>query len=981
MKIPSNKKNTDTVVVQNELSFFTENLNEAIFIGKLDGTILNYNSAAVELFGYNLQEFKKIKRQDIFDVPEKELITMFEKREEKGYIKVEIIGIKKNGERFFCEISSKVYKTKNGELRTSNYIRDISNRKKTEDNLSLIINLSEENFILTNKYLNLTSFNKQCIDAYLFHLNNDDVTGECASDSEFPEKRKQIQDLYNRVLNGEIIQTEIDILSKSITKQKNEQEAKVAIEAKFFTIIDSTSDLISLIDKNGNFLFINKALENIIGLTLDEIKGKPYDIVIHTDDKANVKLIFDDILKKPGESSARLKRILHKNGHYIWAEGEMTNLLKKDNINAVVSVSRDITKQKQVADQLKENEEKLKENLNQLTQLTNNIDAVVYQFEMSPDGKMTFPFMSNSILNLIPTVDVEILKKDSSSAFTSVHPDDVEGLIASIYESRNNLTDWNYQYRHVVDNGKEQWIKGSSKPTKKEDGTVVWYGYLLDITERVISDKKIKESNQRYDIIAKATNDTIWDRDLKTDKIIWNKGIQGIFGYKEDEPGISDGCAWWYSKIHPDDINQVRKKLEARISNKILRWEHEYRFLCADNTYKHVFDRGFIVLDANEVPIRMIGAMQDITNQKEEEFHLKLLESVITHTTDSVIITKINVDTHEEIIIYVNTAFIEMTGYSLEEIIGKNPCMFRGAKTNITELAKIKEAITNSCECQAEITNYKKNGEEFWVSMSISPVFNELRAATHFIAIEKDVTERKKKEIEKELLIAELSQSNKDLRHFSYVISHNLRAPIANLLGLTSLIDQYKMPNKSLKTILDGIKQSAVMFDDTLKDLTKILVIKDQTNIVKENISLTDTVNNIISQLSIVINDNQVKVSYDFNDAPMVYFTSAYLESIFLNLFTNAIKYKSPDRKLKIQISSTNFDGFVEIRFKDNGIGIDLNTHKEKLFKLYQRFHDHSEGKGLGLYLIKSQIDVMNGEINIESKVNVGTTFIIKFKK
>ena len=189
------------------------------------------------------------------------------------------------------------------------------------------------------------------------------------------------------------------------------------------------------------------------------------------------------------------------------------------------------------------------------------------------------------------------------------------------------------------------------------------------------------------------------------------------------------------------------------------------------------------------------------------------------------------------------------------------------------------------------------------------------------------------------------------------------------------------MPNKSLKAILNGIKKSAVMFDDSLKDLTKILIIKDQTNIIKENISLTNTVNNIISQLSIVINDNQVKVSYDFSDAPLVYFTNAYLESIFLNLFTNAIKYKSPNRKLKIQISSTNTDGFVEIRFNDNGIGIDLNANKEKLFKLYQRFHDHSEGKGLGLYLIKSQVEVMNGEINIESEVNVGTTFILKIKK
>jgi len=239
----------------------------------------------------------------------------------------------------------------------------------------------------------------------------------------------------------------------------------------------------------------------------------------------------------------------------------------------------------------------------------------------------------------------------------------------------------------------------------------------------------------------------------------------------------------------------------------------------------------------------------------------------------------------------------------------------------------------------------------------------------------------KNNELEKEQIILELSQINKDLKQFSYVTSHNLRAPIANLLGLTSLIEHYKVPNKSLKLILDGVRESALKFDDTVKDLTKVLVVKDQTNIVKEEVEFVKVIDNVLKQLSIALSDNSVKVNYEFSYASVVNFNPAYLESIMLNLFTNAIKYKSVKRKLKIDVITIDFKDYIELRFSDNGIGIDLERYKDKIFKLYQRFHDNPDGKGLGLYLIKSQIEALGGTIDVESIPNKGTVFIIKFKK
>jgi PAS domain S-box-containing protein len=955
--------------IQNDTKFHAifENSFNAILLGIPDnGAILEANAAAVKMFGYSLKELRSLNRNSIFDITDPKMISALKIREKEGKTNGELIGIRKNGERFPCEFTSTIFKNESGERRTSTILTDITERKKIEEEIQLLLNNTEESFVLIDKDLKIVSFNDHFKILYKLLFKKNTQKGDSILDYAQENRRDAVQAIYLKVLEGETVEDEITITdsekgiiyllikykpaidqygniigtfvtSRDITQKRKAELLVINNEKRFHSIIEHASDIVSLTDEKGQIIYISPSLEEIIGLTNEEVKGTSYELLVHPDDRKNAKLIFNELLQKPGAALPRTVRILRKNGSYIWVEGVITNLLNNENVKAIVSNCRDITERKLVFEKLKNSEEKLKESHAQLTKLTENVDTVVYQFEISPDGKMTFPFMSKSITKIVPDIDIELLKKDASKAFSTVHPEDLPSLLLSIEESRKNLTDWKFEYRSTAFKDKITWIKGASHPNKKEDGTIVWYGYLLDITDRIISDEKIQKSNNLYQIIEKATNDTIWEADYETHKITWNKGISRIYGYDFNDETINH-TSWWYSKIHPDDLKRVKEKSEKCFEKKEKRWQDEYRFLCADNTYKYVSDKGYLIKNDNGVPIKMIGAMQDVTSQKQEELRLKLLESVITNTTDSVVITEPDHKTGDQTIIFVNDAFVEMTGYPFEELIGKSPRMFRGQKTDKKELKKIREAISDFKECQTEIINYKKNGEEFWVNMSISPVINELGMPTHFIAIEKDVTERKIREIEKEIIIAELSQNIKDLKHFSYVTSHNLRAPIANLLGLTTLIEQYKIPNKTLKLILDGIRQSALIFDDTVKDLTKVLIIKDQINIVKEKISLTEITNNILSQLSITVDNSEVKVNYNFKEAPFVNFTKAYLESVLLNLFTNSIKYKSPKRKLKINISSSASNGIVTLKYSDNGIGIDTERHKEKLFELWNFF-------------------------------------------
>ncbi len=490
---------------------------------------------------------------------------------------------------------------------------------------------------------------------------------------------------------------------------------------------------------------------------------------------------------------------------------------------------------------------------------------------------------------------------------------------------------------------------------------------------------EIKESNERYDIVSKATSDTIWDWKIQEDSMTWNKGIEKIFGYNKDHVGNSS--EWWFENIHPEDSIKMSIKLYSFIEQKTEKWQDQYRFKCADGTYKYVLDRGFILKDENGKSVRMIGAIQDITKQKEEEQRLKLLETVITHTKDSVIITEPDLcDGNIPKIVYVNPAFSVMSGYDSNEIIGKSPNIFKGPNSDSQEYSKLVSAIKNKKESQVETISYTKNKEEYWVNFSMLPVYNSDGELSHWVSIQRDITEQKKQEVEKEQLIRELTQNNKDLQQFSYITSHNLRAPLSNLTGLLNLMEDIPVENEELKEILDGFNKSTHLLNDTINDLVKVIIIKDNPSIEKENLMLKDVFEDVFSQLDFLIGLHKPIIKFNFEEVSFLNTNKSYLESILLNLLTNAIKYKSETRKLKIHITANQIDDNVILIFKDNGIGINLERNRDKIFGLYQRFHDHPDSKGLGLYLVKSQVETMGGTINLESKVDVGTTFTLTFK-
>ena len=177
------------------------------------------------------------------------------------------------------------------------------------------------------------------------------------------------------------------------------------------------------------------------------------------------------------------------------------------------------------------------------------------------------------------------------------------------------------------------------------------------------------------------------------------------------------------------------------------------------------------------------------------------------------------------------------------------------------------------------------------------------------------------------------------------------------------------------------LDKSVKQLGQTIDDLAKILILKNNVNVEMANIDLAETFNKVKTVFVNTLNDVCADVITDFKVSNIL-FNPTYFESIMVNLISNAIKYRSTTRKLIINVSTTlGEEDNIVLQFSDNGIGIDMKRHKNKIFGLYQRFHDHIEGHGLGLFIIKSQIVALGGKIDMQSEVDKGTTFIITLKK
>ncbi len=271
------------------------------------------------------------------------------------------------------------------------------------------------------------------------------------------------------------------------------------------------------------------------------------------------------------------------------------------------------------------------------------------------------------------------------------------------------------------------------------------------IMESDLKKNALSLSNERFEYVNKATYDAIYDWDIIKNLLDWGEGLQRIFGHDGMEKNSIEA---WEKLVHPMDAQAVGESLHQFLKDPAReRWYSEYRFQKADGTYAFIEEIGHVVRNGKGSPVRMIGVLRDVTARTLEEHQLRLMESVITNTTDAVLITQADdVDARGQKIIFANQAFTKMTGYSAAEVIGKSPKILQGQRTDAKEMESLKHSMRRGEAHELTVINYKKNREEFWIHMSISPVSDLQGNLTHWIAVERDVTVQKHQELEKQLL-------------------------------------------------------------------------------------------------------------------------------------------------------------------------------------------------------------------------------------
>lgn len=224
----------------------------------------------------------------------------------------------------------------------------------------------------------------------------------------------------------------------------------------------------------------------------------------------------------------------------------------------------------------------------------------------------------------------------------------------------------------------------------------------------------------------------------------------------------------------------------------------------------------------------------------------------------------------------------------------------------------------------------------------------------------------------------ELVEQNTQLEQFAFIAAHNLRSPLARILGLTNLI-RISDTEADKQLAFEKLEESTRDLDHVIQDLNSILNIKKHTGNLDE-IDLEFSFVRVKRMLEKEIEDTNTQINTSFG-IKKVYAVGPYVESIFYNLISNAIKYRNPEHQPVISIQTVEEDNFVCLVVSDNGLGIDLVKHKSNMFNLYKRFHLHMEGKGLGLFLVKTQIEALGGKIEVQSQPNKGTTFFVYFKR
>ncbi len=497
------------------------------------------------------------------------------------------------------------------------------------------------------------------------------------------------------------------------------------------------------------------------------------------------------------------------------------------------------------------------------------------------------------------------------------------------------------------------------------------------LDERRTAALHLEESESRYRELIQKNVAGVYRSTIQGQLIDCNNAFARIFGYANIEEIIDTPASAFYHSSFPRAAF-----MEALYKHDVL-VNYEARYVSKKGILIHALLNVALVRNEEGEPMLIEGTIIDITDRVAALEALKKSETRLELALEGAgqAVWECDVQTGEGN--FKNLA-IDMLGYDVKDI----PQNFKGWRSLVhpEDWEDIVSEVIIHLEGRSEriIMEHRMkdmNGVWRWIqTRGMVTEWNKdgvpLKATGTFI----DISEKRKNENEKQKISMELMHYNSELEHFAYITSHNLRAPVVNLESLLAIYDFDKNDSQDNKLILHKISESVERLSGTISDLNDIVAIKKDKQERLSIVGLEEIFKATLVSIQSQIDKSNAQVRYDFSDAPEVLYVRSHMVSVFQNFLTNAIKYRKPDRDPIIAIRTYRDNGYICLSVKDNGIGIDLALYGNKLFELYQRFHTDYEGKGLGLYIVKAQVEMHGGHITVRSEVDKGTEFIVHFK-
>ncbi|MDZ7660363.1 PAS domain S-box protein [Fodinibius sp.] len=411
--------------------------------------------------------------------------------------------------------------------------------------------------------------------------------------------------------------------TQDITSRKRAEKKLKSTEQKLRDIVENSTNMFYRHDTDHVLTYLSPQCKDFLGYPVEEAKKQWTEFT--TDHPINEEgLEHTQKAIETGQPQPAFELQLQKrNGEIIWVLVNEAPIVEDGATVAIVGSLTDITEQKRYEDKL--------EQLSLVASKTTDLIVLT-------DADENITWVNDAFEEVTGYMLDEIVGKNPGQLLQGPETDP-----ATVQHIANKLAKPETVQEVILNytkDGRKYWLDMTIDPILDDDGQCT--GFIAiekDVTAEIERSQKLQESVERYEIVSKATSDTIWDLDLRTDAMQYNQNIYNMFGYEKEE--VNKLSQWWRNKIHPADQQYVQDKLDEALSSDEDRIQFEYRFKCADGSYKYIYDRAFVVRNKDNDPIRIIGAMQDITTFKKREQQSREFQEVVSRlATDQSLLQK-----------------------------------------------------------------------------------------------------------------------------------------------------------------------------------------------------------------------------------------------------------------------------------------------------------------------------------------------------